>query len=66
MKEQVKATAREVNETEISDMPGRVSYVFCLCPAAMSESLSISVPMTTLLWAVFALCGVSGTESGQL
>ena len=30
MKEQVKATAREVNETEISDMPGREYIVIII------------------------------------
>lgn len=32
----------------------------------MSESLFLFSSLTLCLWALFALCGVSGTQAGQL
>lgn len=48
--------------TKIWHLDG-VSYVCCLCPVIVSESLFPAVRMTALtfclLWAMFALCNVS-------
>lgn len=42
----------------------------CLCPAAVSESLILSVQLFALIlglfWALLGLCSVSGSQAGKL